>query len=760
MRVRGFFLILFFASTAAFASSEKDFQDRLDFAEGLYARDMYKLALAEYDNLVRDYPQHPKARNAYFRAAESLFFDGQYEAAEPRLRAYLKQFPGAPAAEAAQGRAHIGESLYHLGRTDEALAELEPLFSSPSGRIRQTARYFSGKAYFEKGSRDAAEIHFKAVIETRDEKLFVPFARYYMGEIMLERGDPESAQAYFKQAAESGREELRWTARFGLGKALFALGRYAEAGRLFQDVYRSSPDPQLAENAFLNFLHSLYGQGAYDALLERSADEGERIESPDKRQAVNFLEAMALAKKGEAARANDVYDAILRDPDSSTADRDTAHLRKIELLIERGELDAALERLAGLASSQAKNPDRFILLKAETLGKLRRTGEAAAELDAFIRNFPKSPQLPEAMLKRGYFYIEMDKGLEARRALWEYFKRYPKSPFGPKALYDIVLLDIKLGLKKESVRDSLLFIRRFPKNPLTEKVVFRLGSLYTETGKNGRADAVFAQFLKDYPQSEKRHEVPFHIGANRQRSGDYKAAVESYAEVQPEKVSKEIYYATLKNRAYARVVLERFDEAAADYSRIVSDFPENDLTPKLYFWLVDYYLKKPDPARARTVLERFRSRPQAAEHAAEIVYFDAESLRLEGRAAEALAAFEACAAGGGAFEADCLFGKGKAHRSAGNTGLAEQSFKAALDGAGDDHELAVRARNELAELLILKENYAEAAKAYLAIGILYDDPAWVPDALNKAARAFEKAGRPEEAKQVTAELERRFPGKK
>jgi TolA-binding protein len=160
--------------------------------------------------------------------------------------------------------------------------------------------------------------------------------------------------------------------------------------------------------------------------------------------------------------------------------------------------------------------------------------------------------------------------------------------------------------------------------------------------------------------------------------------------------------------------------------------------------------------KALAVIEAFEARPDVAGHRAEAAFYAGEALRALGRHEEARSRYEACVAAEGPFRADAYLGLGLSRKSTGDPAAARAAFEGALEEAGDDHALAIRARMELADLLSGEGHPAEAAKAYLAVGILYDDPAAVPEALRRAAAAYEQAGLPEEAREVRKELEARF----
>ena len=57
----------------------------------------------------------------------------------------------------------------------------------------------------------------------------------------------------------------------------------------------------------------------------------------------------------------------------------------------------------------------------------------------------------------------------------------------------------------------------------------------------------------------------------------------------------------------------------------------------------------------------------------------------------------------------------------------------------------------------LKGDPEGALRYYMSVGILFDDPVLVPEALNKAATLLDKLGRAEEAKAMREELRARYP---
>ncbi len=71
--------------------------------------------------------------------------------------------------------------------------------------------------------------------------------------------------------------------------------------------------------------------------------------------------------------------------------------------------------------------------------------------------------------------------------------------------------------------------------------------------------------------------------------------------------------------------------------------------------------------------------------------------------------------------------------------------------------LNAKARLLGGRLLFAQGKYDEAAKTYRSIAVLYDDKDITPQALARAAEAFDKAGKPDDAKKASEELRAKYP---
>ena len=67
------------------------------------------------------------------------------------------------------------------------------------------------------------------------------------------------------------------------------------------------------------------------------------------------------------------------------------------------------------------------------------------------------------------------------------------------------------------------------------------------------------------------------------------------------------------------------------------------------------------------------------------------------------------------------------------------------------------ARLLMGDVQLERGNFDDAGKAFQGVALLYDDPAVTPRALDKAASAYQRAGKTAEADQLSRELHQRYP---
>ena len=97
--------------------------------------------------------------------------------------------------------------------------------------------------------------------------------------------------------------------------------------------------------------------------------------------------------------------------------------------------------------------------------------------------------------------------------------------------------------------------------------------------------------------------------------------------------------------------------------------------------------------------------------------------------------------------------------AAGDLAMAARRYGEAAEWASSDAMLDLRARSYfgLGRVAESREDWADAARRFMSVGILFDDPALTPEALYRAAEAFGRSGKPAEQGKALDELKERYP---
>ena len=89
---------------------------------------------------------------------------------------------------------------------------------------------------------------------------------------------------------------------------------------------------------------------------------------------------------------------------------------------------------------------------------------------------------------------------------------------------------------------------------------------------------------------------------------------------------------------------------------------------------------------------------------------------------------------------------------------AERYAAAAAAAAGEDAlDLRVRAYFGLGEAAEAAGETEKAARHFMSVAVLFDDPEWTPHALFRAGRLFAQAGKKAEQAGAWKELKERYP---
>jgi TolA-binding protein len=749
-------------------ASETDASDRrqLEYANGLFSRKLYDLAAPEYEKYLGQYPGAPGRASAYFYLAECYRALNRTAAARTSFQSILDNYgDGEFAGPASYG---VAEILF----TQKDFAGALPLFhraavKSKEAALALSARYFEARCLENLDRKEEAQSLYQQVAETKNPNPYREDARMAAGTIALARGrKPDAFRNYEALANETQKPALKAeaTVRAGMvaidligtekGKADKAM--LEKALSLLQKG-RSLPEAgKWGAIAQVGLLRLQYQQGQYAKVLAEYK-RGEKEIPEEVRAEMMLIAGNSHRQLGQTKEADEIYRQIIAKYPSKEEAKDAQYQRLINFYNTNSPtLLAEIDEYIN-SNPPAERADQAKLLKAEHFYKAQKFADAAP-IYTELRASQLSPKLrAEAAYKLGWCYVQLKDGTNAIDAFDYFVKAFPESPQMASALtqralahqaaknYDVALADLNTLLAKYPAA-------REREAALQQKALI----LGQQDNAKGMADA-FRQLLKEYPKSTVAAQANYYIGKAAFDAKDYQGALAPLEAAR--QLNKDQYF----NLATLRIVSAYFylrdrPALAREVDGFVAANPDAKLPPEILEWLgLEYYNEKNYPA-AQKYLTLLGKSESLGSVKPDFWFYLADTETKLKNFTQAEAAYEQFlrVATDPAAKAKTLLALGAtkiaAHKPDEAQKIAEEIMSLQPEG-----RVNAEARLLAGDVQVERQNFDEAGKAFMGVALLYDDPAITPRALQKAAFAYQKAGRKEEADRVAKQLREKYP---
>jgi TolA-binding protein len=739
---------------------------QLQYANALFTRKLYDLARPEYQKYLDAYPGASGRANAYFSLGECERNLGHASSARTNFQKVLDDYGDSDFAGPA------AYALAEMAFTHKDYTTALPLFHRSAGKSKEaavalSARYFEARCLEALGHKDEACDIYQQVAEAKNPNPYREDARVTAASIALSRGRKADALTQYQALANETQKpalKAEATVRAGLlavdlaqpekGKVDKAMGEKAMAllkqGRSLPAAGRWRALAQVGILR-LEYQMSQYEQlaGDYKKVLEKVPEEA--------RAEVMLFAANAERQLGHAQEAETLYRQIMdKYPDREEA-RDARYQRLINIYNSDPSTLPPEVDLFLATNPTAERADQAKLLKAEALYK-QQNYPRAAPIYAELRASQLSPKLrSEAALKLGLCSIQMKDNAGIIEAFSYFVQAFPDSPQAPFAFAQRALAYQEDKNYDAELSDLNMILTKYPNAHEREAALQQKALILGEQQDIKGMTATFRRLLKEFPKSPVAAQAQYYIGKAAFEAKDYKTALTALDAAR--KLNKDQYY----NLATVRIISSYFylhDRAALtkEVNQFMTESPNGLVPGDILEWLGIQYYNEKNYVAAEKYLSALGKGDNPAHVKPDFWFY-------LGDAATKLQNFD---------EAETAFGKylETATDPAGKTKvlLALGAVKIAAHKPDDAQKIAeqimalqpegrvnAEARMLAGDVQFERGNFEDAGKTFASVALLYDDPAITPRALHKAAQAYQKAGKADQADRLTKQLREKYP---
>jgi TolA-binding protein len=748
--------------------SETDASDRrqLEYANGLFSRKLYDLAAPEYEKYLGQFPGAPGRASAYFYLAECYRALNRSSAARTSFQSVLDNYGDSEfAGPASYG---VAEILFNQKDFSGALSHFHRAAArSKEAALALSARYFEARCLENVDRKDEAQNLYQQVAEAKNPNPYRDDARLAAGNIALARGRKADAfKNYEALANETQKPALKAEATVRAGMVAVDLQQtekgktdktMAEKALSLLQKGRSLPEAgKWRAIAEVGLLRLQYQSGQYDKVLAEYK-RGQNEIPEEVRAEMMIIVGNSHRQLGHAKEADEIYRQIIaKYPDKEEA-KDAQYQRLINFYNANAaslltEIDDYLN-----SNPAPERADQAKLLKAEYFYKEQKFADAAP-LYAELRDSHLSPKLrAEAAYKLGWCFVQLKDGPQVIEAFDYFVSNFSDSPQMPSVLTQRALAHQANKNYDAAIGDLNTLLTRYPaareREAALQQKALILGQ---QENAKGMSDA-FRQLLKEFPKSSVAAQANYYIGKAAFEAKDYKGSLAPLDAAR--QLNKEQYY----NLASLRIVSAFFylkDRAALtkEVDGFLAGNPNARIPAEILEWLgLEYYNEK-NYAAAEKYLSLLGQSEALGNVKPDFWFYLADAETKLKNVAQAESAYEKYlqVATDPAAKAKTLLALGatkiSAHKPEEAQKIAEEIMRLQPEG-----RVNAEARLLAGDVQLERQNFDEAGKAFMGVALLYDDPAITPRALQKAAFAYQKAGKKEEADRVAKQLREKYP---
>jgi TolA-binding protein len=730
---------------------------QLAIADGLYVRKLYDLAVAEYEKYLGQYPGDPSRASAMYRLADCYSKLGQDVPAVSTYRLLISEIGSGE---------FVGSAAFRLASRAFDQKEFQTAASfyakayenAKSAEIKITARYYQGKCLELTNRKNDARTAYEEVARTKENNPYRDAARLSVAYFALESNQKEQAFDLFETlAGDAAKPVVKAEAMTRAGILAEDLKKRDRAEQLFKSTIALNAEGKWKQIAQLELMKLEYDSDKFSQILDAYAKNLNAL-GDETKPGVLLIVANSYRQMGKHQKALEIYNQLVRQY-SATPEATDARYQRLLSLDQLRDPSLVKEVDVYLATGPARErADKAKLLKAQALVQQNDFALAAKLYLELVNSSLPDAYKADCYYAAGYAFSQIqykERSIQAFSGLIDHFPNYKNVS---KALLKRALLYQETKNYSAALKDFSTIIQNRDNSEERETALVQKALTLGQQGDYGAMNDTFQQLLKEFPNSPAAAQASYWIGWTAFDQKRYADAIAPLIDARKRNSTEYDEKVTLR-LIYCYQTLNRPSDAA----REVDNFVKNDsnrisLVADACRWLggVFYDAKQYDGAAKYLSLIAKNLDKTAIDR---VVWLTLANSQNQLQAfSEAIPAAKNYLA-----QATDPVDRARGFIALSSAQLGAKQFDDATKAAEEalnlqpEGRLNADARMCVGEVEFARGNYENAAKSYLSVAVLYEDPEVTPRALEKAYHAFQQAGNQDQASKTLSELKARFP---
>ncbi len=514
--------------------------------ESRFYNGQLRQALQAYQQIPSGSPRYPDA----LYGKGWVFYQGsEWSRAAAEFEQIVRKYPQASVRSEALYR--LGEVQYNLRNVDAALGAYQQLIREyPQDKREPNARFRIGWVKYKTGEIGQSIADLSHVVREHPNHAIIAEARYWLGMAYMSEKQFERARAEYEEVlALSPSSQLASQALLRLGDTFYNQQKFAQAIEAYSQLASRTPRDVHIADAEYGIILSLYQ-------LRRLNDYYTLANAFVARYPTNPLSVTVLYQLAELfegqkqpQRALDTYQKVITQFGESDV-VEAAHLRRGEIFVAQGNWGGAVteyQQTLAIAKSDIVRADAMYGV-AKAQQELKLYESAAESYRRVVTEFPTGRLVTASLRGMGQVLTQAGRKAEAKRAWQELIERAPKDPASVEAHMELGLLLQSEGEHHKAIEQlGKALTQGSPE--IAARAQYEIGRSYTllKDYQQGVLELLKVPYL--YPQQKQWVErALFQAAANYEQEGKWRDALALY-----QKIVKEVTTQESRERASQKV---------------------------------------------------------------------------------------------------------------------------------------------------------------------------------------------------------------